>query len=498
MQSHPPPLQSALVRLRSELDRVVFDDAPDSSGSVAEAIRVRARLAGTITRELDGEGQTPLMSVAIIGGTGAGKSTVLNGICDEQVTPVSALRPTTTRPVWACGPAVAPAVRERAGTEGDVVVVPTLEPGLVLVEVPDAGSGLDEPPAPADHTFDHHLVVTTPTRYGDAAMWDLLGRLRSGDNQVAVIMNKLPASDSMTLVEDLRGKLRTHGLSDVGVIATTRPAAVRRRMVQQLGKMQSSARSAGSPTLAALADSLRSDLDCVIAALARPPSPSADRVPEEPDDRVRHVTDALINELRDAIDRSPVLMQAALMRDQQAGTTPEQPTRGLLGTVQSVKRGWTDRRAGDRAVAELSRLLRRATVVATDRYRLGTPGADELPDGNETRLQGQLDLALSSWLGRVDRDVGREQQSQVATGSLETVALIRRALELSDGDDADVAEDERARGVRHELITTVSSVLGSHLRPGQDEGETVRARRGDAEADLRRAADDVMRIVGCP
>src|SRR5918999_1086868 len=99
-----PALTSGLERLRSELAALELGlELPSAAG----ARHVRDELVAQIgdymlprLRQMD----APLLMV-VGGSTGAGKSTLVNSLVGEEVSPAGVLRPTTRSPVLACNPA---------------------------------------------------------------------------------------------------------------------------------------------------------------------------------------------------------------------------------------------------------------------------------------------------------------------------------------------------------------------------------------------------------
>src|ERR687895_126401 len=185
-----PALTSGLERLRSELAALELGlELPSAAG----ARHVRDELVAQIgdymlprLRQMD----APLLMV-VGGSTGAGKSTLVNSLVGEEVSPAGVLRPTTRSPVLACNPDDLPwfegdrILPELArGTGGDVgpralVLAPTqaLPAGLALPASPHIDSVAAENRALAGQLLaaaDSWLFVTTAARYADAVPWALL------------------------------------------------------------------------------------------------------------------------------------------------------------------------------------------------------------------------------------------------------------------------------------------------------------------------------------
>ena len=135
--------------------------------------------------------------VALVGGTGVGKSTLLNSLAGETVSPVSARRPTTGRPVaWVSAQSAADVrpILEHLDVES---VQTHQRPGLdrvVVLDLPDVDS-LDETHRSTVEAIlpkvDAVGWVTDPEKYADAILHDDILRTWMGrlDREV-VILNK--------------------------------------------------------------------------------------------------------------------------------------------------------------------------------------------------------------------------------------------------------------------------------------------------------------------
>ena len=83
-----PKVQAALDRLQARVEApstlALADD--DRAGLLAAVERARAQLLGP---------SEPVLTLALAGGTGAGKSTLVNALAGKVVAEASAIRPTT-------------------------------------------------------------------------------------------------------------------------------------------------------------------------------------------------------------------------------------------------------------------------------------------------------------------------------------------------------------------------------------------------------------------
>ena len=90
MNGEGGPLDERLARLRAAVD------AAASIGLEAEGARTRT-VARRVARRAGFGGAVYVMALA--GGTGVGKSSVLNALAGEEVSPAKSVRPTTDAPV---------------------------------------------------------------------------------------------------------------------------------------------------------------------------------------------------------------------------------------------------------------------------------------------------------------------------------------------------------------------------------------------------------------
>ncbi|MGO4342926.1 dynamin family protein [Pedococcus sp. 2YAF34] len=191
--------------------------------------------------------------LAVVGGsTGAGKSTLVNSIVDDEVSRSGVLRPTTTTPVlvhhpqderWflddrilpglhrvtgapstskgtASGTAsgAAPSTSTGTATEASMRLVrsSSLPPGMALLDAPDIDSVVSANRALAAQLLaaaDLWLFVTTAARYADAVPWDLLRQASERGTAVAIVLDRVPPEAMADIRSHLAGMLREQGLS---------------------------------------------------------------------------------------------------------------------------------------------------------------------------------------------------------------------------------------------------------------------------------------------
>src|SRR3712207_696824 len=201
-------LPDALAALRDELRALQLGlDVPGADDSRRLGAEVAAQIDDYLLprlRQMD----APLLMV-VGGSTGAGKSTLVNSLVGEAVTPSGVLRPTTRAPVLVCHPSdrrwfdddrVLPGLTRTVGADagpGGVRLAPTeaLPEGLALLDSPDIDSVVEANRDLARQLLaaaDAWLFVTTAARYADAVPWDLLRAASERGTALSVVLNRVP------------------------------------------------------------------------------------------------------------------------------------------------------------------------------------------------------------------------------------------------------------------------------------------------------------------
>lgn len=188
----------------------------------------RAVLDRAAQRRARGDG---LVVVALAGGTGTGKSSLLNAVAGHHLAEVDVRRPTTSEPTaWVVG------AQEEAGALLDWLEIPAdrrhASPsgdgpeGLVLVDLPDIDSVVASNRAVADRLIERVDVlvwVVDPHKYAQQSLHEgYLGRLREHADVMWVVLNQADRLDKAavrTVVKDLEGLVG--GRSGPQVMATS-------------------------------------------------------------------------------------------------------------------------------------------------------------------------------------------------------------------------------------------------------------------------------------
>ncbi len=227
-------MESAILALRRP---IVAATLPLEAPGVAEARVERHKLLSQIDDYLLPrlrESGAPIL-VALVGSTGAGKSTLVNSVVGTHVSMTGIRRPTTNSPVLACHPddvgwfaenvflPTVPRVRQeglaRSGKDGLLVLAANkgMPKGVALLDTPDIDSVVE-----AHHDFAHQfldasdlwLFMTTASRYADATVWELLQHARDRGAALAIVLSRVLPAVGPEVVDHFHAMLDANGLAD--------------------------------------------------------------------------------------------------------------------------------------------------------------------------------------------------------------------------------------------------------------------------------------------
>jgi hypothetical protein len=168
--------------------------------------------------------------LAVVGGsTGAGKSTLVNSLLQDEVSTAGVLRPTTRSPIlvhhpdesaWFTSDRILPRLPRAEGASGDtgaLRLVPHggVPHGLGLLDSPDIDSVVVENRRLGEELLgaaDLWVFVTTAARYADAVPWDLLAEAARRRAVVVVVLNRVDPAARASVTAHLRQMLAEHGM----------------------------------------------------------------------------------------------------------------------------------------------------------------------------------------------------------------------------------------------------------------------------------------------
>ncbi len=398
----------------------MVQEALERAIGAAEELGLDVAEAQEVSRTIDERQGYPsdLYVLGLVGGTGVGKSTLLNSIAGADVSAAGARRPTTRSPVallpssyqdqaaalldWLGGAEV----RTWAG-EGSAVAI---------VDLPDLDSIEPAHAARVDAVLpkiDAVLWVTDPEKYDDAILHDYyLRRWMPRLARQAVVINKadtMPPEDAERVCDDLRRRLRAEALPEIPVLSLSAVADIEplRRWLSE-----------GASVKAIVFERLRRGA----VESARELAIAADvwgEVAPEPLVRTAAQADAAVvarDAILDIIGPDGLRAQSTAVMRAEAGGGPVHRARALLeiGSGAAAKRAdpagyllrWRERGSLDRAVAPIRQILLEAAAALPARLR-PTVLATAEPAAISERLAHGIDGAVSRPASARDRPPSR-------------------------------------------------------------------------------------------
>ena len=227
-------LEAALLALRRRIvDVKLVFETEGAEATRAERRKLLSQIDDYLLPRIR-QSEAPIL-VALVGSTGAGKSTLVNSIVGAQVSATGIRRPTTNSPVLACHPDEAdwfaenvflptvPRVRQeglaRSGRDGLLVLAASegMPKGVALLDTPDIDSVVS-----AHRDFAHQfldasdlwLFMTTASRYADAAVWELLEYAKERGAALGIVLSRVPPGSGAELTKHFGAMLEANGLGE--------------------------------------------------------------------------------------------------------------------------------------------------------------------------------------------------------------------------------------------------------------------------------------------
>jgi energy-coupling factor transporter ATP-binding protein EcfA2 len=226
-------LEATLLNLRKRVAAIPLSFGIPGADEVAlERAKILSQIDDYLLPRVR-QSEAPIL-VALVGSTGAGKSTLVNSIVGTQVSLTGVRRPTTNSPVLACHPddihwfaenmflPTLPRVRQeglaRPGRDGLLVLaaVEGMAKGIALLDTPDIDS------VAASHrefayqfldASDLWLFMTSASRYADAPVWEILQHARERGAALGVVLSRVPPSHRGELVGHFNAMLDANGIA---------------------------------------------------------------------------------------------------------------------------------------------------------------------------------------------------------------------------------------------------------------------------------------------
>jgi GTP-binding protein EngB required for normal cell division len=207
-----------------------FESLQEAAAAAADlGLADHARSAGELIERINRRLGFPggVYVLALAGGTGVGKSSVLNALAGESVSPVRSLRPTTEQPLaW-----VADESRQELQPLFDWLEIENVVghgrndlSGVAIIDLPDLDSVRVEHRATVDALLpriDAVAWVVDLEKYDDERLHEYLRRLAPHSERMRFIFNKSDRLDSkqqQLLLDDLRRRLATAGIETASII----------------------------------------------------------------------------------------------------------------------------------------------------------------------------------------------------------------------------------------------------------------------------------------
>lgn len=252
--SYPGALLDALVDTRRVVGDVTLPIPMEDSDAAAGLItQILDQLDHHLIPRVRDEASPAIVVVA--GSTGAGKSTVVNALLGETLTPSGVLRPTTKAPFLFHHPLDAPVLTD-VERRASVTATEAVPRGLAIVDSPDLDSVRGDNREVARELLeaaDLWIFVTTAARYGDAVPWEVLRAGAERGASIAIVLNRVTVDVAAQVRRDLMDRLHAEELQMLPLFVipedTASGAAVPADVVGGLGRWLDSVAAASAATI---------------------------------------------------------------------------------------------------------------------------------------------------------------------------------------------------------------------------------------------------------
>ncbi|MDQ2689587.1 MAG: 50S ribosome-binding GTPase [Chloroflexota bacterium] len=286
--------------------------------------------------------------LALAGGTGVGKSSLLNALAGTPVSEVRAVRPTTEAPIaWIAedhGHELRPLLDwlsvERVAAHHDASLA-----DVVILDLPDVDSIRTDHRATVDALLpriDSAWWVVDPEKYDDERLHEYLRSLSQHADRMSFVLNKrdrLSDEETATVVEDLRRRLAESGMGQARVEAVS--AATGTGIAELRARLAAQADAKAIVTAKVVTD-VRTGVADLASALGIDPSGyepllSAERRQQAVDDAVRGAVQVI-----DPAGLSRQVQAAILNRARRSGGSLLGRAVALLGWLTGQRRRRAD------------------------------------------------------------------------------------------------------------------------------------------------------------